>query len=287
MKANAVFAKDPRWTKLQLQCREYRLQGLTYAQIAEKTGKSQTTIQNTCIRIGMRYTGEEAKRAQDDGHKKLRYSEEDIRRMLRENGQEFEFVKAYGNSDGYVDLRCLWCGNIIRRSMQQVRKGKRIQCSYCKQGGEWERLRKEIGIVSSQFEEMQKAEKKKVKRPSVLKQCKQCGKMFWASKANAVCCSKECTKKQQNKNADSRLNKENIVDTDITLEKVYARDKGICYICGKPCDRNDYKEKEGIIVCGNNYPSIDHVVPLAKGGKHEWSNVRLAHRICNSYKADK
>jgi len=39
-------------------------------------------------------------------------------------------------------------------------------------------------------------------------------------------------------------------------------------------------------IAGNMYPSIDHVVPLSRGGLHEWGNVKLAHRICNSIKKD-
>lgn len=39
-------------------------------------------------------------------------------------------------------------------------------------------------------------------------------------------------------------------------------------------------------IAGNMYPSIDHVRPLSRGGLHEWGNVKLAHRICNSIKKD-
>ena len=39
-------------------------------------------------------------------------------------------------------------------------------------------------------------------------------------------------------------------------------------------------------IADNMYPSIDHVKLLARGGLHEWSNVKLAHRICNSIKKD-
>jgi 5-methylcytosine-specific restriction endonuclease McrA len=35
------------------------------------------------------------------------------------------------------------------------------------------------------------------------------------------------------------------------------------------------------------YPSIDHIVPLAKGGNHTWNNVQLAHHYCNTLKRDK
>jgi 5-methylcytosine-specific restriction endonuclease McrA len=34
-------------------------------------------------------------------------------------------------------------------------------------------------------------------------------------------------------------------------------------------------------------PSLDHILPLARGGAHDHSNLQLAHRICNSRKSDK
>lgn len=77
-----------------------------------------------------------------------------------------------------------------------------------------------------------------------------------------------------------------MVDRDITLDKVFKKNKGRCHICGKECDINDYIVKDGAFIAGNYYPSIDHVIPLAKGGQHSWDNVKLAHRICNSLKKD-
>ena len=35
------------------------------------------------------------------------------------------------------------------------------------------------------------------------------------------------------------------------------------------------------------YPTVDHIVPLSKGGTHTWNNVQLAHMACNSGKCDK
>jgi 5-methylcytosine-specific restriction endonuclease McrA len=59
----------------------------------------------------------------------------------------------------------------------------------------------------------------------------------------------------------------------IDLDVLYKRDGGICGICLKPCTRNQ--------------ASRDHIVPLARGGLHEYANVRLSHKRCNNYKGDK
>lgn len=78
-----------------------------------------------------------------------------------------------------------------------------------------------------------------------------------------------------------------MVDKDINLVDLFKKSNGVCYLCGKPCDIEDRREANGTIICGDMYPSIDHVIPLARGGQHSWNNVRLAHRICNSLKSDK
>lgn len=59
------------------------------------------------------------------------------------------------------------------------------------------------------------------------------------------------------------------VDT-ISLAKLYRRDKGICALC--------------LLYVESNLASIDHIIPLMRGGKHVWSNVQLAHIKCNKKK---
>ena len=78
-----------------------------------------------------------------------------------------------------------------------------------------------------------------------------------------------------------------MVDNDITLHDLFVRDGGKCHICGGDCDWNDRSTKNNRFVAGKYYPTIDHVVPLSKGGTHSWNNVKLAHFSCNSAKGDK
>lgn len=77
-----------------------------------------------------------------------------------------------------------------------------------------------------------------------------------------------------------------IVDRDITLKKLFERDGGVCWICGMMCDWNDTAKKDNYTLTGKLFPTVDHVKPLSKGGKHSWENVRLAHNICNILKSD-
>lgn len=72
-------------------------------------------------------------------------------------------------------------------------------------------------------------------------------------------------------------------DESITLKAVRLRDNDICQICGLTVD--DTAIENGHIK--RMYPTVDHIIPLSKGGSHTWDNVRLAHMSCNAGKCDK
>lgn len=81
----------------------------------------------------------------------------------------------------------------------------------------------------------------------------------------------------------SNIGKASEYDEGVTLKKVRAKYHDICQICGLMVD-------DTAIVNGHIkrlYPTIDHIIPLSKGGTHTWENVRLAHMSCNAGKRDK
>lgn len=123
-------------------------------------------------------------------------------------------------------------------------------------------------------------------------QCAECGKEFEKQYLKNYYCSDRCKRRAGNRTREVRRRKKlednGRVDMSISLIKLYKKDRGICYICGGKCDINDYiYSDEGHFIAGGNYPSIDHVRPVSRGGTHTWDNVRLAHRICNSQKNDR
>lgn len=69
----------------------------------------------------------------------------------------------------------------------------------------------------------------------------------------------------------------------ITLKRVRAKYNDVCQICGLLVD--DSAIENGHIK--RLYPTIDHIIPLSKGGSHTWDNVRLAHMSCNAGKCDR
>ena len=75
-------------------------------------------------------------------------------------------------------------------------------------------------------------------------------------------------------------------DRYLTWRSIWDANRGRCYLCGKPCDPKDCGWKNGGFVTGWRYPTLDHMVPIMKGGRHEADNVRLAHKWCNTIKHD-
>jgi 5-methylcytosine-specific restriction endonuclease McrA len=61
---------------------------------------------------------------------------------------------------------------------------------------------------------------------------------------------------------------------------VFDRDRWICYLCHLPVDRD-------ASAFDRSSPTVDHVVPLSRGGEHAMRNAACAHLGCNSAKQDR
>lgn len=120
-----------------------------------------------------------------------------------------------------------------------------------------------------------------------VKKCKECGRTFQAKDKRVCFCSDDCRRRNINRGKDKRIYKNGKADLSITLPKLYKRDGGVCKRCGIVCDWYDIEARaDGVLIAGNTYPSIDHIKPIAKGGLHEWGNVQLLCRKCNTKKRD-
>ena len=116
--------------------------------------------------------------------------------------------------------------------------------------------------------------------------CPVCGHLFTGAE-NKVYCSRRCKDIVCRGRRDDRI-KQTERDKAVKIKTVYERDSGICYICGCKCDFNDWKpSKNRAWSAEDTYPTIDHVLPIAKGGKDTLDNVRLACWKCNVTKGSK
>ena len=75
------------------------------------------------------------------------------------------------------------------------------------------------------------------------------------------------------KNAKRRAVLKGATVEKVDRREVYLRDKGICGICGCPVSLEEV--------------TLDHIIPLSKGGEHSYRNIQLAHLSCNSAKGAK
>lgn len=82
-------------------------------------------------------------------------------------------------------------------------------------------------------------------------------------------------KEMKSKHAHNRRVKMNgsEIHTDISIVLLYESDEGICTLCFCECSKED--------------ATIDHDIPISRGGGHTWDNVQLAHMLCNQQKGNK
>src|ERR1700677_818703 len=84
---------------------------------------------------------------------------------------------------------------------------------------------------------------------------------------------KENPDKVRDYHSNRRTRKRNAFIENIDRQIVLERDNGICGICKNLVDTTNYH--------------IDHIIPLAKGGKHHYNNVQIAHPTWNWQKYTK
>lgn len=249
--------------------RKYYLEGHTRKEVAERFGTSVGYAKQICrgLRTGNQYTNGLYDREANAIH------------WINERAPGFEYAGNFTGVDGFADIKCKECGTVSRKSFVAIRHGK-AKCDECTRR-ERERLNSLKEIRKDAEKKRRQIEKryKKIRNTAYqfnTKQCPICGELFWSNRAY---CSDKC--REQNKS----MMKDGYRYL-YPLDEVFKRDDGICYLCGGKCDWNDYEDRNGIRIYGNLYPSRDHVIPKSKGGENSWENIRLAHRGCNSRKAD-
>lgn len=126
--------------------------------------------------------------------------------------------------------------------------------------------------------------------PKVAGECEECSAEFLGPRGKRFC-SQSCINKgfSRRRRADGRAADLSALrraqEKGVKVQRgrrieVLERDGYICYLCGLPTNRDvAYPHPE--------YPVIDHVEPLARGGSHEMSNWATTHNRCNARKGDR
>lgn len=260
------------------QMRQYKAEGHTSKEVARKYGVSECYARQICK--GIAPQGQEP------------INEDVVALRIKEKSSGLlEYLSGYKNKEKPVKVRCSICGGEFERSYHSIVANGGATCPHCVErerlqlkearDAEKERKRKEREVKAQE----RKAEEER-KRAERKHHCPVCGELTIRNKYCSVDCAKKADNKRRDFNRRMKLMSA-MVDKDITVEGLYRRDSGTCYLCGRKCNFEDYTVRDGAFIAGDWYPSIDHVIPLAKGGLHSWDNVMLAHRRCNSEKSDK
>lgn len=258
----------------ELQTRKMLYDGVSYRQIGEAFGVSKDVVAYFC-------------KLNNLSRGSNKNNEASVARKIREksNGQ-LEYVSGYTKKENLVKVRCTICGGAFERTFHSLTCNEYMGCPVCKQKKQ-QQIESEKAFRKEREDQKKKAERFTHSQLIGMRMCAECGEMFIPRDNHIIRCSERCVRRAMNRGADARLNQHNVVDKDITLTKVFDRDNGVCWICGGKCNWDDYQTRNGQKIVGNDYPSKDHVIPLAKGGTHSWDNVRLAHWLCNTRKRDK
>lgn len=278
-------------------------EGASRKRICEAVGLSVHTVQKVIREAGLNFAG----------YRELGDPEENAKAKIERNAPGFEYLDGYENYYSTVRVRCKRCGAIRAISYDHASRGqvgcgcevvvhkcivcggmttKPMYCSYvCMRHAEYLRLRektrpqREASKAEQERKRLERIAEQERRKAERWHACPVCGCMTDRKKY----CSDACKKRARNSTKDAMRRAKvaaAMVDKDITLEAVWRNGLGVCYICGCLTDWNDKREENGTIICGDRYPSIDHIVPLAKGGEHSWNNCALACRRCNYEKGD-
>lgn len=300
---------------------EYYVQGHTVTDTAREFGISKCQV-NNLVKKRRLTNGRKWQAARVEGGARLR---KDAEQRLAEqlDALSFDYIGGYVKRTGKVTLKCRACGDVFERTVDFVKRGNLI-CKKCehekalirqtkqrivrKAEAEKRRAEREAQKLEQNPLGLSKRELEKQKKLDTICTCTVCGKEYTPRQymeseglilfSNVGYCSHECKRKAMNRlckaNKRARGVQDNHrqraryygceYDSSVTLAKLIKRDGLRCAICGGTCDPNDHGWTKYM---GPKSPTIDHIVPMSKGGGHVWSNVQIAHALCNSYKCDK
>jgi hypothetical protein len=114
---------------------------------------------------------------------------------------------------------------------------------------------------------------KRVRAPAAT-ECERCGQAFSGRRLNARFCRKPCQMAAANMRRRAREAGAATDEPIANIALLYERDEGVCGLCDEPVDRAvEWPDPASL--------SLDHVVPLALGGRHATENLQIAHLVCN------
>jgi hypothetical protein len=167
------------------------------------------------------------------------------------------------------DRRCRWCGEPVDGARQfcndtclheSRRQARQVSCAHC--GQQYARETGNQKYCSTRCRSRRARELFKERYPDEPPR-----KAKWTNTRKAAW------------QARRELKKAAQAGTAFTPAEIFEHDEWMCGCCGEPIDPQiQWPDKR----CA----TVDHVIPLARGGEHSRDNVQAAHLSCNVAKSD-
>ena len=304
-----VWARSPKCAEAM----DYYVQGHSIKETAELFGVPEYQVYGIAAKRGLS-NGKDGLRSANE--KRTEQSKDDLIKYLSDRGFNAVVIPSGALKDCCILIRCQSCGEEMVRTYNFLRKGNVI-CRACEKRKTAER--QEVKRKTEKAKAEARRFTKEIlrlwyppvdaRREALLNQtgvCEICGKPYTVRDYVTSCgmkyarnngvCSLECrNEKLQSIRREAHKGRQDShrhraqrygceYDHSVNLGKLIERDGLRCAICGEMCDPNDHSWSK---YSGPMYPSIDHIIPMSKGGGHTWGNVQVAHIICNAEKGDK
>lgn len=145
------------------------------------------------------------------------------------------------------------------------------------------KARRETFYCSRICKDLHRKHKDKVERIGSKKKrtCLHCSKVITQERrADAIFCSEECNSKAHQLQRKLRNRAKEEGKRGYLRTKICERDGWICQICKEPVERSAHHPNPLA-------PSLDHIIPVSKGGSSDPSNLQLTHLRCNLKRGNK
>lgn len=284
--------------------------GVEQKEITERTGQTYCVVRYWLKKKGLYDPNRRAHNIESAQSTRVTSQKQEAENRLTQFflDKGFSYISGYDGKYSTLQIACQKCGEIFSQyyDPKYLLKREQIKCPHCTQklrdAKQAEKEARHQQREQQQEERRQNKIGKTSKRLDELHTCPICKRFFSIREyaesigtdpifiSTVEYCSKKCRNKAVRMSSRSHNHIKRAIkhgcewEKGVTLTKLIKRDGLRCAICGEMCDLNDRSYGNGN---GPRYPSLDHIIPIAKGGSHTWKNVQVAHIICNTLKKDK